>query len=73
MLDGQTLDDRLEAQRLRQEIIELGGAYEATRTRLTRENLSAEEQLALRLAFLEYRTRFGELSQQLLRLECGFP
>ena len=59
------------AQRLRDEIVQLEAASEAIDTRFkTYGQASVEEQIAIRLAFLENRSRLGELSRELLRLVC---
>jgi hypothetical protein len=71
-LDTQAIENQMAAQRLRDEIAELEAASEAINTRFkTYGQVSVEEQLAIRLAFLENRSRLGELSRELLRLVCG--
>jgi hypothetical protein len=70
-LDSQAIENRMAAQRVREEIAELEAASEDINTRFkTYGQLSIEEQLAIRLAFLENRSRLGELSRELLRLAC---
>ena len=66
-----TLQDRMRAERLKQEIRHLEAAQGDIATRFgTYSQSSVEEQLATRLAFEENRRLLGQLSQELLRLVC---
>ena len=66
-----TLDDRIKAEQLKQEIRklerdqgEIAGKFAAYA------GCSVEKQLAMRLAFAENRKRIGQVSRELLRLVC---
>ena len=66
-----TLDDRLRAERLKQDIRQLERAQGEIAFRFaTYDQCSVEEQLATRLAFAENRKLLGQLRQELLRLVC---
>ena len=66
-----TLDDRIRAEQLKQEIRKLEAAQgEIAAKFAVYARCSVEEQLAIRLAFAENRTRLGHVSQELLRLVC---
>ncbi len=70
-LDTQAIENQMAAQRLRDEIAQLDAASDAIITRFkTYGQASVEEQIAIKLAFLENRSRLGELSRELLRLVC---
>jgi hypothetical protein len=72
MLDSQTIADRMAAQRIREDIAQVDQEYAAITARFaTYAQAPVEEQLAIRLAFVENRTKLGDLSQQLLRLVCS--
>ena len=66
-----TLHDRVRAEQLKQQIHALETARdEIADSFAAYARCSVEEQLALRLAFHENRTRLGEVSKELLRLVC---
>ena len=66
-----TLDDRIKAEQLKQEIRKLESDQGEIAARFAAyARCSVEEQLALRLAFAENRKRIGHVSQELLRLVC---
>ena len=66
-----TLDDRVRAEHLKEQIRKLEGARDEIASRFAAyARSSVEEQLATRLAFAENRKRLGEVSQELLRLVC---
>lgn len=66
-----TLDDRMRAERLKQEIRQLEKAEAEIASRFAAYSQhSVEEQLATRIAFAENRRLLGQLSQDLLRLVC---
>ena len=66
-----TLDDRIRAEQLKQEIRKLETAQSEIAARFAAyARCSVEEQLAVRLAFAENRKLLGKLSQELLRLVC---
>jgi len=66
-----TLDDRIRAERLKQQIRELERARIEIDSRFaTYSQSSVEEQRATRLALDENRVLIGRLSQELLRLVC---
>jgi hypothetical protein len=70
-LDTQSIENHFAAQRLRDEIAALNAVSEAISTRFkTYGQASVEEQLAIRMAFLDNRARLGEVSRELLRLVC---
>jgi hypothetical protein len=70
-LDTQSIENHFAAQRLRDEIAALNAVSEAISTRFkTYGQASVEEQLAIRMAFLDNRARLGEVSRKLLRLVC---
>jgi hypothetical protein len=72
MLDSQTIANHLAAQRIREDIAQVDQEYAAITARFaTYAQAPVEEQLAIRLAFVENRTKLGDLSQQLLRLVCS--
>ena len=66
-----TLDDRIKAEQLKQEIrkLEMDQGKIAGKFAVYA-RCSVEEQLAMRLAFAENRKRIGRVSQELLRLVC---
>ena len=66
-----TLDDRIRAEQLKQEIRKLEMAQGEIAVRFAGyARCPVEEQLAMRLAFAENRKRLGQVSQELLRLVC---
>jgi hypothetical protein len=66
-----TLDDRIKAEQLKQQIHALETARDEIADRFAAyARCSVDEQLALRLAFDENRKRLGEVSKELLRLVC---
>ena len=66
-----TLDDRIKAEQLKQEIRKLERDQGEIAARFAAyARCSVEEQLAMRLAFAENRQRIGQVSQELLRLVC---
>ncbi len=66
-----TLDDRVRAEHLKQQIRELETDRDEIAGRFAAYTRSSvEEQLAMRLAFAGNRKRLGEVSQELLRLAC---
>ena len=66
-----TLDDRIRAEQLKQEIRKLEGAQGEIAAKFAAyARCSVEEQFAIRLAFAENRMRLGQVSQELLRLVC---
>ena len=66
-----TFEDRMRAERLKQEIRQLEKAQGEIASRFaTYPQHSVEEQLATRLAFAENRKLLGQMSQALLRLVC---
>lgn len=66
-----TLDDRIRAEQLKQEIRKLETAQGEIAVRFAAyARCAVEEQLATRLAFDENRKRLGQVSQELLRLVC---
>ena len=66
-----TLDDRIKAEQLKQEIRKLESDQGEIAARFAAyARCSVEEQLALRLAFAENRKRIGHVSQELFRLVC---
>ena len=66
-----TLERRIRAEHLKQEIRELERAHGEIAVRFAGyERCPVEEQLAIRLAFAENRTRLGQVSRELLRLVC---
>jgi hypothetical protein len=71
MLDGQAIENRMLAERLRTVIRQLDQERESL-TGQFRDwgRKSIEEQLALDLALAENRKRTGALSRELLRLVC---
>ena len=66
-----TLDDRIKAEQLKQEIRKLERDQGEIAVKFAAyARCSVEEQLAMRLAFAENRKRIGQVSQELLRLVC---
>lgn len=66
-----TLDDRLKAEELKQQLGKLEAEQRTIAVRFARyDRSSVEEQLATQLAFTENRRSIGRLSQELLRLVC---
>jgi hypothetical protein len=66
-----TLDDRIRAERLKEEIWKLQEAQAEIAARFAiYSRCSVEEQLAIRLAFDENRKLLGQVSRELLRLVC---
>ena len=66
-----TINDRMRAERLKQEIQQLEKAQGEIGKRFSAySKASVEEQRATHLAFADNRKRLGEVSQELLRLVC---
>jgi hypothetical protein len=66
-----TLEDRIRAEQLKQQIGKLETARDEIAGRFAAyARFSVEEQLALRMAFTDNRRLLGELSRELLRLVC---
>ena len=66
-----TIEDRMRAERLKQEIRPVEKAQgEIAKRFAAYEQASVEEQRATHLAFADNRKRLGELRQELLRLVC---
>ena len=71
MRRGLTLDDRLKAEELKNQIRKLEAEQRTIAARFANyECCSVEEQLATQLAFIDNRRSIGRLSQELLRLVC---
>jgi hypothetical protein len=72
MLNSQTIENHMMAERLRADIAQVERANQVIAARFKTYALApVEEQLAIKLAFIENRTRLGELCQELLRLLCS--
>ena len=66
-----TLADRLKAEEIKKQILELEAEQRTIATRFASyDRSSVEEQLATEMAFTENRRSIGRLSQELLRLVC---